>query len=79
MQTPLSFGLLTDVQAANRPSIPNSEDPNRTLRYDEATALLGEAIDFYNEFPSPLAFIIHLGDIVDGREDERRRAPILKP
>ena len=72
MQTPLSFGLLTDVQAANRPSIPNSEDPNRTLRYDEATALLGEAIDFYNEFPSPLAFIIHLGDIVDGREDEEK-------
>lgn len=67
---PIRFGLCTDVQAAARPTTINDE--GRALRFDEATELLSEAIDFWRAYPHHLACVLHCGDIVDGREDEEK-------
>ena len=58
-----SFGLLTDVQAAAKPT--SSEPDGRLKRYDEAVELLGQAIDVYNDAHAqqPLALVLHCGDV----------------
>ena len=63
----LTFGLLTDVQAAAKETV---EREGAVLRYSEAPTLLGEAVDELSRFP--ISFLLHAGDIVDGRDDEER-------
>ena len=65
---PIRFGLCTDVQAAARPSAFNSD--GNFLRYDESTGMLSEAIDYWRAYPHELSFVLHCGDVVDGRDDE---------
>ena len=68
--TPLvTFGLCTDVQAAAKPDSTSKDDPTRILRYSEASSLLGAAVDYFNMFGA-VSFVLHCGDIIDGRDDE---------
>ena len=70
-----TFGLLADVQAANRP---DGHRDGRIQYFRQATNHLKEAVDFFLA-RSCLSCILSLGDIVDGRDNEVTTDTDLQP
>ena len=60
-----SFGLITDIQYAD---INDRQNFSKTKwrRYRNALVCLQEAVSQWKESKSPLAFVVQLGDVIDG-------------
>lgn len=56
----LRFGIIADVQYAN---ISNRGSPERNYR--GTLGVLADAVAYFNDSKEPLAFVAHLGDIID--------------
>eukprot|EP00951_Prasinocladus_malaysianus_P024172 scaffold207929_cov32-Prasinocladus_malaysianus.AAC.1 len=62
----LSFGLLADVQYADKP---DAVKPSATRRYSGAVGKLRRAVEHFKcseECREKIAFVLHLGDLIDG-------------
>jgi len=64
----IRFGLITDVQYAQKPE--KFSSLRRLKRFSTALVSLTQAIDFFNT--QQIDFMIHLGDIIDGNDTEEQ-------
>ncbi|CAF2816435.1 unnamed protein product [Rotaria sp. Silwood2] len=65
MKPIVSFGLVSDIQYADKDDHPNYSK-TRLRRYRNALKLLDEACDYWIEHKYGISFVLQLGDLIDG-------------
>eukprot|EP00210_Caulerpa_lentillifera_P004410 g4207.t1 len=65
-----SFGVIADVQYADKNSRSSGSRPESTMYYRKGVAKLINAVNVWIEKKDELSFVLNLGDIIDGNETE---------